>query len=78
MMLSALRDLLPYGGGLVFFIIFAFVAFIAFKTLKKTFKLAIRMTLVAVILLIAIVGGIYLWMSSDSKPANRPQNSKTR
>lgn len=73
-----ITDLLPFGGGLVFFIIFAFIAFIAFKALKKTFKLAIRMTLVAVILLIAIVGGIYLWMSSDSKPASRPQNTKTR
>jgi uncharacterized membrane protein len=78
MILSAITDLLPFGGGLIFFILLAAVAFVAFKALKKTFKMAIRMTLVAVILLIAVVGGIYFWMSSDSKPANRPQNSKTR
>ena len=35
----------------------AIVAFVAFKMLKKTVKMAFRMVIVAVILLIALVGG---------------------
>jgi len=62
------------GAG-VFFLIFAAVAFIAFKLLKRTVKMAFRMAIVGVILLIAIAGSIALWAFSSGgsgKPAERP------
>lgn len=76
-------DLVSTGGmiGLVaaggFFLVLAAAAYVAFKALKKTVKMAVRMAVVAVILLIAVVGSVSLWyFSSDSAakskaPANR-------
>lgn len=64
-------------GGLIFFLIFAGVAYVAFRILKKTAKMAIRMFVVALILLIAIAGSVSLWYFSGSgapklkPPANR-------
>ncbi|MEZ5429188.1 MAG: hypothetical protein R2747_23275 [Pyrinomonadaceae bacterium] len=58
-----LFDIPPYAGGagifigVVFFLFFAALAFIVFKLLKRTVKMAVRMIIVAVILLIAFVGG---------------------
>lgn len=78
-------DVAPIGGGLgvmlglVFFFIFAAVAFIAFKMLKRTVKMAVRMTIVAAILLVALIGGVaFLVFGTGSKPAPRstPTNQK--
>lgn len=65
--------------GIVFFLILAGVAAVAFFMVKKTVKMAIRMAIVGVILLIAIIGAISFWMStSDTKPAARPTNTRNR
>jgi hypothetical protein len=41
--------------------------------------MAIRMAIVAAILIIALIGGVSLWMfASSSKPANRPTNPRNR
>lgn len=82
-----LFDLAPIGGGvgailgIAFFFIFAAVAYIAFRMLKKTAKMAVRMAIVAAILLIAFVGSIaLLWFGSGSggnRPV-RPATSPTR
>jgi uncharacterized protein YqhQ len=52
------------------------IAAIAFFVLRRVVKMAIRATIVALILLIAIVGGVSLWMfgsgvdkSSDNRSA---------
>ena len=66
-------------AGVVFFLIFAAIAVVAFFIVKRTVKMAIRMAIVAAILLIAIVGGISFWMfTSDSKPTTRPTNPRNR
>ena len=66
----------------IIFVIFLFaVAAITFFVMKKAVKMAIRAAIVALILLIAVVGGVSLWMfgtdgnSSDNRPA---ANKKTR
>jgi EamA domain-containing membrane protein RarD len=69
---TLLFDIAPVGGGIGaivgigFFLILAAVAFIAYKMLKKTVKMAVRMTVVVTILLIALIGSIALLMFSSS------------
>jgi phosphoglycerol transferase MdoB-like AlkP superfamily enzyme len=62
-----------------FFLVFAGVAYIVFRLLRKTVKVAFRMTIVAVILLIAAAGSISFWWLSNgsSKPARveRPKRN---
>jgi EamA domain-containing membrane protein RarD len=75
---TLLFDIAPVGGGLgailglAFFFIFAAVAFIAYKMLKKTVKMAVRMTIVVAILLIALVGSVALLLFSSSSGGTRP------
>lgn len=59
-----LFDIAPLGGGIgiglaaFFLLIGAVTAFVAFKMLKRTVKMAVRMAIVAIILVIAVIGGI--------------------
>lgn len=80
-----LFDVAPSGGGIAvgiagfLFLACALVAFIAFKMLRKTVKTAVRLMIVAVILIVALIGGIALILltSGESvRPANVP--TKTR
>ena len=60
--------------GAVFFLVLIAAAVIAFKMLKRTLKMAMRMTIVGIIVLIAIIGSIALMIGvsfSTYKP-NRP------
>ncbi|HEY8561798.1 MAG TPA: hypothetical protein VIL74_15590 [Pyrinomonadaceae bacterium] len=66
-----LIELLPVFG-VVFFLIFAAVAFIAYKMLKRTVKMAVRMTIVVAILLIALVGSVALLMFAGSSKTSTP------
>ncbi len=62
-----------------FFLIAAAVAFIAFKMLKRTVKMAFRIVVVVLILGIAAAGSIALWALSSgtsSKPAPRPTRTR--
>ena len=67
-------DLAPEPGGIgtfavvAFFLIFLAVAFIAFKMLKKTVKMAFRIAIVAIILAVAVAGSIALWAVGTPKP----------
>jgi hypothetical protein len=77
--LALLFDVAPSGstiGAIVaagFLLVFLGVAFIAFKALKRTVKMAFRMAIVAGILLIAVVGSVTLWyFSSDATPRLKP------
>ena len=58
-----------------FFLILMAVAFIAFKMLKRTMKMAVRMMVVAVILAVALVGSIALFFGfGKTQPEyRRPQ-----
>lgn len=74
-------------GGLFavafFFIVVASGVF-AFIMLRKTIKMAIRLVVVAAILLIAVFGSIALWLFLQPAPRpnrplpNRPPASQTR
>ncbi len=68
-------------AAIIFTIFLLAVAAITFFVLKKAMKMAIRAAIIALILLIAVVGGISLWMfgidgnNSDNRPA---ANKKAR
>ena len=65
-------------AGVVFFVVVALAAFVAFKMLKKTVKMAFRMVIVAVILLIALVGGVALLMFGSGSKDAAPKPATTR
>jgi hypothetical protein len=73
MTLFLLLDVAPIGGTVgiaaaaIFFLVFAAVAFFAFKMLKRTVKMAFRMVIVAVILAVAVAGSVALWAFSTPK-----------
>jgi biotin transporter BioY len=71
-----LVDLVPFFG-IAFFLVVAVVAFIAYKMLKKTVKMAVRMTIVVAILLIALIGSIALLMFAGKKETS-PKPAPTR
>jgi len=63
-----------------FFLILVAVAYIAFRMLRKTVRVALRMAIVAVILLIALVGSIAIYWkgSSSTSPGAKPAATRTR
>ena len=80
-----LFDIAPLGGGIgiglavFFFLICAVSAFVAFKMLKRTVKMAVRMVIVAIILLVAVVGTTaFLIMGSGSGGGAKPPAVKTK
>lgn len=82
---TLLFDLAPLGGGLgailgiAFFFIFAAVAFVAYKLLKRTVKMAVRMTIVVVILLIALVGSFtFVLLGTGGPKGPTPTPARTR
>jgi NhaP-type Na+/H+ or K+/H+ antiporter len=62
----------------VFFLVFAGVAYIAFRLLRKTVKMAFRMAIVAVILAIAVAGSLSFWWFAAHKPAQKPRSAQTK
>lgn len=85
MMASALLFQISLGVGAAlgvgFFVVLAVVAFVAFRMLKRTVKMAVRMTIVVVILLVAFIGSTTLFFftsggTSGQKPPAAP--AKTR
>ena len=78
-------DVPPVSAGIGIFAVVALIfigiaaAVFAFVMLRKTVKMAIRMIIVAVILLVAIVGSVsFLWFSSGDSPRPRPPANRTR
>lgn len=65
-------------AAVIFVVFLIAVAAITFFVLKKAFKMAIRAAIVALILLIAIAGGISLWIFSEKSSNTRPANSSTK
>ena len=56
-----------------FFLVFLAVAYIAFRLLKRTVRMAFRMAVVAGILLVALIGSIYIyWSRTSYTPRPRP------
>lgn len=79
-----LFDAAPVPGGVgllaigAFLLVGAGIAFAVFKMLKRTVKMAFRMAIVGVILLIAIAGSIALWAFSSGIFTERPRPRPTR
>jgi hypothetical protein len=67
-------------GGVIFFLVLAAAAYIAFRLMRKTVKIAIRMTIVAIILLVALVGciAIYWKSGSSARPITKPTANRSR
>ena len=66
------------GAGI--FLILAAAAYILFRMLRKTVKMAFRMAVVSTVLFTVVVGGIALywfWTGTSDKP-NRPERSRQR
>ena len=82
MNLATLFDVGPLSGGIAtvggvaFFLVLAIIAFIAFKLLRKTVKMAFRMLIVAIILVIAVAGSIAFYMFGSGKTATRPERPR--
>lgn len=73
---------IPFGGigiiaAVAFFAIFLAVAFIAFKMLKRTVKMAFRVAIVAVILAVAVAGSIALW-ALGTGTTEKPRPTRNR
>lgn len=71
------------GVGIIaavgFFLIVAVVAYVTFRILKRTVKLAMRMMIVAIILLIAAAGTVFIWWGSgNSGRPSRPSANRGR
>jgi multisubunit Na+/H+ antiporter MnhB subunit len=78
-------EVAPSGGtiGVIvavsFLLVFLGVAFVAYKALKKTVKMAFRLAVVGVILVIAIAGSVSLWyFSSGGTPKLKPPVERKR
>lgn len=64
-------------AAIIFTIFLLAVAAITFFVMKKAIKMAVRAAIVALILLIAIVGGVSFWMfSADNAADNRAVPTK--
>ena len=59
--------------GIVFFLVLAAVAYVAFKAFRKTLRFAVRLIVVAVILAIAAAGGFALWWFSTGTQTEPPR-----
>lgn len=64
--------------GIAFFFVFMIAAVIAFKLIKKSVKMAVRMTIVGIIFLIAIIGAaaFFFYGSSESKRSPATQTPR--
>jgi len=72
-------SLIGVAAAVVFFLIFMAVAFVAFKMLKKTMKMAFRMAIVGIILTIAIAGSVARWAFSGGKGGGeRPRPTRAK
>jgi hypothetical protein len=84
-MIAFLLDISPELGaaGIVavlgFFLIFVAIAYIAFRMMRKTVRMAFRMAVVAVILLVALIGSVYIyWNRTSNTPRSKPQPTRSR
>lgn len=65
--------------AVAFFLILVGAAYVAFKALKKTAKMAVRMMIVMVILAVAVVGSLSLWyFSGEGTQKQKPPAERRR
>lgn len=83
--MTMMFDVGPPGGaiglgvGFAFFLIVLAVAFLAFRLLRKTVRMALRLVIVAVILIVGFVGTLaFFYVGSGSSPKGRPTSTRGR
>jgi hypothetical protein len=83
--MSILFDIGPPGGstgaigGIAFFLFLVAAAFIAFRLLKKTLGIVLRVVIVLVILAIAFFGtAAWFFIGTGGSPRPRPTPTHTR
>lgn len=83
--MTILLDMNPAGGGVGIFAAVAVLflclaaAFIAFKLLKRTVKMAFRVVIVAIILAVGLAGSAFFFALGTAKPVRptpRPTPSR--
>ncbi len=62
-------------AAIIFVLVMAGIAYIAFRILKRTVKLAIRAFVALLILTVAAAGGLALW-NLDIQLKNKPSTTK--
>ena len=65
------------GAAAVFLLVVGAGAFIAYKLLKRSVKMAFRVAIVAVILVIGVAGSVALW-ALERKPSGTPVRHSTK
>jgi hypothetical protein len=66
-------------GGLLIFVVAAAIAFVVFRILRKSLRIAFRLALVVAILVIAAVGaGSLWWFGTDDGPNKKPASERRR
>jgi hypothetical protein len=72
----------PGTIGVLLAVAFGFIvlaaAFFSFVMLRKTLKMAMRLVIVAVLSLVALVGGISFWWFSSGGDAAKPRPANSR
>jgi hypothetical protein len=65
------------AAAAVFFLVFLGVAYIVFRMMRKTVKMAFRIAIVGIILLIAVAGSVALWaVATGTTEKARPTRSR--
>jgi len=57
-------------AAVVFFLVFAAMALIAFKVLRRTMRMAFRMMIVIILLAIAVGGSAAFYFGASSRPSH--------
>ena len=81
LLLDIAADLSPAGIVIIvgFFLVSLAVAYVAFRVLRKTMKLAFRLALVGLILIVALIGTISIYLFGiGSTPQSRPRPTPSR
>ncbi len=85
MIANVLLQFAPSGStigavvAITFLIMFLGIAFVAFKALKRTVRMAFRLTAVGVILMVGVIGSTILWYYSSSGPPKlKPPTERRR
>jgi len=64
-------------AGVVVLLVFLGAAFVAFKLLKRTMKMAFRVAIVGIILAIGLAGSVFFFVVGTSKPSRPPRPAAT-
>ena len=65
-------------AAIAFLLIFLGLAFVVFKLLKRSVKMAFRMAIVAIIIAVAVAGSAFFLMLGSSRSAAPPSQTRQK